>query len=748
MRWSCAAFLAILLFQASSLKAAEGGKTPLDYARDLESTDASVRREAAYQLSRPGVAAKVAIPQLIKALEDDQQQVWFGAISALANLKGDAEPALQALLKELEAWQPFRKDRQGSQALYRTALALGSIGAPAVPALSNALTNTKWHVRAGAARALSFAGDTAATVAPRLASMLADERSEVRDAAVETLAALGPVTVGPLEESLRNADEPKARAAAAMALGRLGKLGAGAGPALKAAINEDKDAAVRTQALLAFSRVTTDSAVVVPVLMRAWEDGDETVRRAAHSALLLVRPVEVALLPAILPQLDAPDERVRVRAAQLIAELGPDAATAVGPLVRALRRSVAAGAAEPTLVQAIAALGEAGLEPVFQELETLPSSSLTSEVWPLAVLRRVNLTALSGLRAALSHPSPAVRAGALEGLAALGDRARSVAKVLPPLMDDADAAVRSRAWVAAGACGVAPEAMLGRLEPGLNDASAEVRRAVVSGVARLGKAARPAVPKLIESLGTGDPSLELAVVRALGSMGADAEPAAAVLAGRAVRSAPELQVEILAALGAIGPGAASEAEPLLPLGDAANPLVRRAFLEAVAKFRSGAKVALPAVEQGRKDSDPNVRAAAIQARVAVDSESAEAVQVAVAGLEDPDGRVRRAAAGALGLLEEKGRPGEAKLFVLLGNPEDRLAARDALRAIHPESVSSLLEALRHADWGVREMAADALARLGKGATEAVSALEKASRDDASEEVKRASRRALRRIREG
>ena len=75
-------------------------------------------------------------------------------------------------------------------------------------------------------------------------------------------------------------------------------------------------------------------------------------------------------------------------------------------------------------------------------------------------------------------------------------------------------------------------------------------------------------------------------------------------------------------------------------------------------------------------------------------------------------------------------------------------ARDALRAIHPESVSSLLEALRHADWGVREMAADALARLGKGATEAVSALEKASRDDASEEVKRASRRALRRIREG
>jgi HEAT repeat protein len=158
MRWRVAGILAAALMQTAALYAADGDKTPLDYARDLESADAKVRREAAYQLSRPGVAAKVALPQLIKALEDDQQQVWFGAITALANLKGDAEAALPALLKELEGWQPFRKDRQGTQALYRTALALGSIGAPAVPALSNALSSDQVARAGGRGPGARFCG--------------------------------------------------------------------------------------------------------------------------------------------------------------------------------------------------------------------------------------------------------------------------------------------------------------------------------------------------------------------------------------------------------------------------------------------------------------------------------------------------------------------------------------------------------------------------------------------------------------
>ncbi len=730
------------------LLAAEEGKTALEYARDLESTDAKVRREAAYQLSRPGVANQQVIPQLILALEDPQQQVWFGAISALANLKEDAEPALPALLKELEEWEPFqrKKDRQGPQALYRTALALGSIGAPAVPALSNALGSASWHVRAGAARALGFAGEVAAPVAPRLAVSLSDARPEVRDAAAETLSGLGAVALKPLEAALRNEGDPKSRAAAATALGRLGRLGEPAAPSLREIAFSESDPVLRTQALVAYSRVSADSKALVADLLRAWDDADASVRQGAHSALLLVRPVESALLPAIEPQLESSEKEVRERAAVFLSELGPDAGAAVDSVARALDRSVAAGMADPALLQALASLGDPGLEIAFAELRKTPSSSLKADDWPLAVLRRVDLNALASLRSALSDPSASVRAGSLEALAALSVRARSAAKVLPPLMDDGDAAVRSRAWIAAGACGVAPEAMLARLETGLDDASLDVRRAVVSGIAFLGKAARPAVPKLIEVLGSGDPSLELAAVRALGALGVDGEAAVSALVGRATRASPELQVEILRALGAIGSVKESDVGRLIALGDAPDPAVRRAFLEALVRFKDGGKVALPVVERGLKDSDPTIRAAAISARVAVDGESEEAVQVAVAGLRDSEGVARRAAAAALAQLEERGRPGEALLFAMLSDPDDRTTARDALRAIHPLSIPALMEALGHGDWAVREMAVDALARRGEAAQEAIQMLEKASREDPSEEVKRASRRAIRRIR--
>jgi HEAT repeat protein len=84
-------------------------------------------------------------------------------------------------------------------------------------------------------------------VAPRLAAAVADDRAEVRDAAAETLAVLGTVALGPLTETLVHADEPKARATAAMALGRLGRDGAPAEAVLKKAAVEEKDTDARVQ---------------------------------------------------------------------------------------------------------------------------------------------------------------------------------------------------------------------------------------------------------------------------------------------------------------------------------------------------------------------------------------------------------------------------------------------------------------------------------------------------------------------
>ncbi|EDY22060.1 hypothetical protein CfE428DRAFT_0185 [Chthoniobacter flavus Ellin428] len=54
--------------------------------QQLTSRDLPARREAAYELSHLGKAAKPALPALIKALEDDDKQVWSSAIAGIAAL--------------------------------------------------------------------------------------------------------------------------------------------------------------------------------------------------------------------------------------------------------------------------------------------------------------------------------------------------------------------------------------------------------------------------------------------------------------------------------------------------------------------------------------------------------------------------------------------------------------------------------------------------------------------------------------
>ncbi len=610
--------LGLQLSSSPATAAEDGARAAADYARDLESSDRNLRREAAYQLSRMGREARVAVPQLIKALDDDQQQVWFGAIASLANLGPDAEPALPALIRELESWQPFRKDRQGSQALYRTALALGSIGAPAVPALSNALSQDKWFVKAGAARALGFVGPAARASIPALIRVLGDERAEVREAAAETIAVLGDSAVPRLIEMLKDDEEPRARIAAANTLRRLGTNAVAAIPTLGAAMEKDRDPAVRAEALNALGRCGLPGTNWVARLFMAAQDPSEPLRQAAFSALLLVRPVGGALMPRVLESLRSTDRDAVEFAARLVAELGVDARGAAPFLAEKLKGSGGEGAGGPdgVFTRAMAAIGEAGLRAVFGEVAERRPASVQLPDWTRNVLRRVTVLGLPVLSEGLTNASAPVRAAALEGITALGVLARSAGRRVQGLLDDPDEGVRARAWTAAAACGSPGETLTGRFDAALRDASNEVRLA------------------------------------------------------------------------------------------------------------------------------------ALTALVLIDPDSTETVGAVVKALDDGEPSVRRAAAGAIARLEEKGRPAESRLFAMLSVDSEIKVAADALRAVHPTSMPLLLEALKHADWSVREMAADALARLGKSAADAVPILEKLMRDDPQDEVRRASRRAVRRIREG
>ena len=45
-------------------------------SQELGAPNVAVRREAAYALDRMGAAAKEALPALIRALDDNDKQVW------------------------------------------------------------------------------------------------------------------------------------------------------------------------------------------------------------------------------------------------------------------------------------------------------------------------------------------------------------------------------------------------------------------------------------------------------------------------------------------------------------------------------------------------------------------------------------------------------------------------------------------------------------------------------------------------
>ncbi|MBX3745603.1 MAG: HEAT repeat domain-containing protein [Verrucomicrobiae bacterium] len=740
------ATIAGLLVWAWLIGVSGAQRTPAEYAADLESTDPRIRREAAYQLSRLGQDVREVVPQLIRALNDDEQQVWFGAITALTHLGAEAEPALEPLLQDLEGWQPFRRNRQGSQALYRTAVALGAIGEAAVPSLVERLGDRRWHVRAGAAMALGFAGDSARPGVPGLVVLLGDDRAEVREAATETLARMGSLAVGSLAEALEGGAAVTRRVAAADALGRMGPEGMPAVGVLRLlAMSVATEEEVRAAALRSLGRVDRDPATLLPVLMEAWRGEGETIRAAAKERLLLVRPVDRALVLALLPELEAATGADRGRVAGLIAELGPAARGAGPTLVRMLRQE---DRADEGLVTALAGLGVGGVPLVLEALAGMPVNRVSEDHWTLAVLRRVDRTVVGRLEEALGHEVASVRMGALEGLAALGEDARSAAGRVPALMDDAEPAVRARAWLAAARCGVAPAAMVERLDAGLGDADLGVRRAAVAGIAELGAAAAPAVPQLVDKLGADDAALRGAAVRALGAVGPGAAVAVSPLAQSLALVPAGDRVETLVALGRIGRASASAMPEIMETLKAPEPEVRRAAIEAIGRMQEAGQPGLPQVLLGLKDGDPRVRATAVEALVAVDAAGEETVARVTESLEDEVTGVRRAAGTALVRLEQRGRPAQDRLFAMLDSAADRGLAVEALRAIHPTSVPALMRALEHGDWTVREMAADGLARLGREANEAMAALERALREDPYEEVKRASRRALRRIREG
>ena len=180
----------------------------------------------------PDVWANGSLPRLLAALRASDEAVCLHAAYALAAMGAAVVPALVEVLRE-EAPARSRHNAGRSRAnpaggnpseLY-AAHALSVVGSPAVAALSAALHDDEWAVRAAAADTLGNIGARAKPAVPALLRALQDESMWVRRNALEALGTIGCASGEGLTgmlAALQDADH-RVRRNAAIALSKIAR---------------------------------------------------------------------------------------------------------------------------------------------------------------------------------------------------------------------------------------------------------------------------------------------------------------------------------------------------------------------------------------------------------------------------------------------------------------------------------------------------------------------------------------------
>ncbi len=344
------------------------------------------------------------VNELLKALEDSDEDVRGNAVEALANI--GSETAIPGLLKALEDSHEYVRRK--------AAEVLAEIGSEtAIAGLLKALEDSHEYVRGKAAFALGNIGTE--TAIPGLLKALEDSDRYVRWNASEALAKIGSETaiaglLKALEDSDRFVRSRYVRRRAAAALGKIGTETAIAG-LIKALEHSDGD--VRFEAAFALGKIGSETAI--PELLKALKDSDGDFFRCKAVEALGEIGSETAI-PGLLKALEDSDEYVRMSAAEALGKIGSE--TAIAWLLKALEDSD-----EFVRFQAAFALGKIGSETAIPELlkalEDYNNKDVRSHA--AASLGEIGTeTAIPGLLKALEDSDDDVRRKAAEALAEIG----------------------------------------------------------------------------------------------------------------------------------------------------------------------------------------------------------------------------------------------------------------------------------------------------------------------------------------
>lgn len=265
--------------------------TSLPYRiKGLRSKDAFVRYMSAERLRQLGPKAAPAIPALIEALADPDEQVQYKAQSALA-----------------------------------------TVGTQVIPSLIQAMKDPRPHVRVHAIWAVSAFGPKAKVAVPALIERLKDENHLVRRRAASAFWGIGPAArdaVPALAAALKDKDRARDEKdtcvshGAASSLGRIGPEARAAVPALIEASGSE-DVWLQMLATHSLGRIGSDAKAAVPHLVKSLQNkkADPRVRRLAAESLGKIGKEAKAAIPALREVMNDADEQLRAEAAKALEKI-------------------------------------------------------------------------------------------------------------------------------------------------------------------------------------------------------------------------------------------------------------------------------------------------------------------------------------------------------------------------------------------------------------------------------------------
>ena len=547
-------------------------------AAKVNAADKAVQLEALDDLAAYGAAAKVALPQLLKALDSPDLDVQWHACRTLGAIGAEAQPAVGPLTGLLKA--------EDLRVRAYAAFALGRIGKgaePAADALIQLAFDPQPLVRRAAIRALRQIDPPQSKTLPVVLDVLKRGDMSIIMPALVTLAQEGKKEVPRLREAMKT---PEARYWVLLVLAEIGPDAADAVPDVIPLL-KDEDPELRMQALLALGEMgPAAKAAETQIVESLKTDTYAATRYAAVYALgkigVQAGPVEMEVRKLA----SGDDPFLSTISIWALARSNPDNKALVQ---EAVQKFVQAFKSDNVDVRRVAARAVAEFD-------------FSHDVLAPVLIE------------ALRDKDNTVVGNAVSALSAMGPKA------LPQIKGVLnDKSLRHYGLVLIGRMGPAAQEAVPNLiqaleQPPTTPDDVEFVREAQFALASIGPGAVTAVPALVKSLSTTDEVVQASAALALGKIGPGAIGAVPALRTSLRSESFIVRLASVRALLEIQPGQPAIARVAAPLLRQAlshpQPMVRAESARAISELGELGKQAIPDVKKLLQDEDQMVREAA------------------------------------------------------------------------------------------------------------------------------------------